>query len=175
LNSITVPWVVSWSDEQAFDVRPCRWAGGAPALWQRHAPGSGRPMFEDLHVTRARRAVAQFLCAVCGQPTDAGDRWWFCKGKTDLPRADGTCWPFATANSPLHRRCAELAAEACPHLSGQALTPQPFPMPSAIVAPTLTKAGGAIAATGFTLRPGQSVVGPLYLAWRETPVGVNHA
>ena len=171
MTGITVPFVVSWSEEQTFDVRPCRWADGKPAIWQRHAPGSGRPMFEDLHMVRARRAVAQWLCAVCGEATNVGDRWWFGKGKADLPREDGTCWPFATANSPLHRRCAELAAEACPHLAGEAARPAPFPMPSAIVAPTLTKAGGAVAATGFTLRPGQSVIGPLYLVWRDVPKG----
>ncbi|MBT9246655.1 hypothetical protein KM031_10165 [Gemmobacter fulvus] len=164
-----VPWVVCWSAEMLFDVRVCPWADNRAALWQPDLPGQGKAIFEDLHVVRARRAVWEWLCPICAEPTEEGHRWWFGKGKADLIREDGTSWAWATANAPTCRRCAETAEDACPHLVSGGWHPMPFPMPDAIVASRITQA------KGITLLQGQSVVGPLYFTWRTLPKGVIHA
>lgn len=171
MSALPVPYVVCWEGEKHYDVRPCRWADGRPALWQRHAPGLGRALYEDLHAVRARRAVAQWLCPICGEVTDPADRYWYGKGTATLERDDGSKWGWATFNAPNHRRCAEIAAEACPHLSEGGFKLLPFPSPNAIVAGNLVRVIGSIADTGFALRPGQTVVGQLWFVWREKPWG----
>lgn len=166
-----VPFVVAWEGENHYEVRPCRWAGHKPALWQRHAPGTGNPLFEDLHIVRSRRAVAQWLCPICGKATDPSDRFWFGLGEPNLERQDGSHWGFATFNAPNHKRCAEIAAEGCPHLAQSGHKPMRFPTPDAIVAGNLVAVGGSVEATGFSLRPGQTVAGQLFFVWREKPRG----
>tara|TARA_R110000737_G_scaffold220405_1_gene236155 strand:+ start:307 stop:459 length:153 start_codon:yes stop_codon:yes gene_type:complete len=47
----------------------------------------------------------------------------------------------------------------------------PFPTPDAIVAGNLVAVGGSVEATGFSLRPGQTVAGQLFFVWREKPKG----
>lgn len=168
MNRPLVPFVVSWSGENAYEVRPCRWAGGKLAVWQRHAPGVGRPLFEDLHMVRSRRAVAQWLCAICGEPTAHHDRAWFGLGRADLKRDDGSTWAWSTFNAPNHWRCAEAAASLCPHLAQRGVKPMAFPTPDAIVATNLTQDGPS---RGLTLRSGQSVVGPLAFVFSAKPKG----
>ena len=166
-----VPWIVAWEGEMRYEVRPCRWAGDRPALWQPEAPGVGKSLFEQLHIVRSRRAVWEWLCPLCGEPTDPDDRFWFGKGKSDLDRGDGSAWGWATFNAPNHRRCAETAAEACPHLAQRAFNPLPFPTPDAIVAGSMVQVGPSITEKGFSLQPGQSVVGQLFFVWRTKPKG----
>lgn len=163
------PWIVAWEGEMRFEVRDCPYADGKPALWQPSAPGTGKPLFERLHIVRSRRAIWEWLCPICGEPTDPDDRFWFGLGRTDILRADGSAWPFATLNAPYHRHCAETAAEACPHLSHRALNPMRFPRPDAVFAAHLTQVGPSM--QGLDLQPGQAVVSNLFLAWREKPKG----
>lgn len=126
-----VPWNAAWSGETGHDVRPCRWAEGRAAVWQRHAPGEGRPHFADPHMTRQRQSVARMLCTVCGEPTQPYERFMFALGMWTA-FGDGAVW--ATTESPVHRQCADLAAEICPHLRRQGLEPIPFPEGHKVVA-----------------------------------------
>jgi len=85
-----------------FELRPCRFVGGALALHQRWAPSVGRPLFAKPHAVRQRRSVAKLLCTVCGKHTPAFDRFWFQHGEF----RDGL---FMTVEAPVHKKCGELA------------------------------------------------------------------
>ncbi|MET0294183.1 MAG: hypothetical protein ABW042_04145 [Phenylobacterium sp.] len=114
---IDLPWSVAWSGEQAFRLRPSTLFPGYAEVDQREAPGQGEPLFAAVHVTRQRRAMAGFLCHVCGEPTAASDRWIFTVasgGMVDL--GDGT-QRYGCNVPPVHRRCADRAARLCPHLT----------------------------------------------------------
>lgn len=118
-----VPWNASWSDEQVFEIRNCRYARGLPAIHQLHAPQSGRPIFALPHAVRQRRSIAEMRCTVCGQPTHAGDQWTFGHGA----ERDGY---FMTREAPVHRDCADQALSLCPHLQSLPEERQrPFPLP----------------------------------------------
>lgn len=160
--TISVPWNAAWSAEQRFEVRPCRWAEGKPALWSPHRPGEGRPIFAKPHVVRQRRSIAQYLCTVCGEKTPAGDRYWFGLGEF---RDE---W-FLTTEAPVHKRCAEHARTVCPHLSSLGAMMRPMPRPHSILC---TAIGGTAVQRDFgvTIPEGKLVVGALKLAWRAVDV-----
>ena len=130
---------------------PCPSANGMLALQQTENPGQGRPLYSKNHYSRQRRSVREMLCPMCGEPTEAGDRWsqtgrWITA--RDL-RAHGMgAWlPVDMSDdrlllglgavAPLHRACAERSLAHCPHLRGmadKALKPCPSNL---IVAPIL--------------------------------------
>jgi hypothetical protein len=126
--------VTSWSKEAMAGVAPCPSVDGVLAVGQTWAPGEGRPLYSRNHLFRQRKSVREMLCPMCGQPTEAGDRWsqtgrWTTAGAL---RAKGLgVWigpqypddrPLfdAGAIAPLHRACAERALLHCPHLKGMA-------------------------------------------------------
>lgn len=78
-----VPWNASWSSEDRYEIRPCRWVGGKMALWSPHAPGVGKPIFAKPHMVRQRRSIAEMRCTVCGERTPLNDRWWFRLGRVE--------------------------------------------------------------------------------------------
>lgn len=156
---INVPWNASWTGEDRYEVRNCRWASGMPAMWSPHKPGEGKPIFAKPHMVRQRRSIVEYRCTVCGEKTDWTDRWWFGLGQTNVPG-----WEFATTESPVHFDCARTALKACPHLARLGIDPTPFTMPDAILSAVV---GGPATENDFGVIIGnRRVVGHLKYAWR---------
>lgn len=164
--TITVPWNTMWTGELAYSVRPCRWVEGRLALHQPHRPGEGRPLFKRPHNVRQRRSVAQILCTVCGEHAPPADRWWFQHGEFREAL-------FMTTEAPVHRKCGELALEACPHLQAHAAKLDPFPGNWKRVYALLDE---ATVDPDFGVRlNGRAVVGALKFAWPEKLMKVRRA
>jgi hypothetical protein len=158
------PWNASWTSEDHYEVRNCRWAGGKPALWSPHAPGEGKPIFAKPHMVRQRRSVAEYRCTVCGEKTHTSDRWWFCLGN----KIDD--WAFATTEAPVHRTCADLALKVCPHLRTLGHGPVQWVPPYAVVAAIV---GGPATDQDFGLAlNGRKVIGHLKFVWKRSPLSV---
>lgn len=165
-NSL-VPWNASWTAEDSYDVRNCRWANGKPAMWSPHKPGQGHPIFAKPHMVRQRRSIVEMRCTVCGEKTPNWDRWWFRLGN----KIDG--WAFATTESPVHRACADLALQVCPHLRALGDGPVPFDPPDAVVRAIV---GGPAMDRDFNIAlHNRKVVGHLKFVWRHTPISIRKA
>jgi len=162
---INVPWNASWTAEDSYEVRNCRWASGMPAMWSPHRPGEGRPIFAKPHMVRQRRSIAEMRCTVCGEKTDPFDRWWFRLGN----KIEG--WALATTEAPVHYACAKIAMGLCPHLKRLGEGPVRFDPPHAVVRAIVggprTEAdyGGAL--------NGRKVVGHLKFVWRYLPFSMR--
>lgn len=156
-DRVDVPWNASWSDEERFEIRPCRYANGMPALWQPFNLGSGKPIFAKPHAVRQRRSIAEMRCTVCGEKTSDGDRWWFALGNLLGDK-------FVTTEAPVHGACAQRAMDVCPHLRKLGRAPLPFPYNSQVLASVL---GGPDVERDFGIRiaPGRVVIGQLKLSW----------
>ena len=127
---VDVPWVSSWSSEAMAAVSRCPSVDGMPAVGQQESPGKGEPLYGRNHVFRQRRSVREMLCPMCGEPTQAGDRWtqtarWTTAGDVRakglggwLPADFADDKPLLDAGgiAPLHRACAERSLALCPHL-----------------------------------------------------------
>lgn len=112
---IEAPWITGWSGEDRYEARPCEWADGKLAVWQTEAQGEGLPMFRSRHMVRARRAIVQSLCGVCGEPTPPWDSWIF-------PIVHDLHNGFCALHEPAHHRaCAKHAIGVCPMLAKQSL------------------------------------------------------
>lgn len=158
--TIAVPWNAAWSSEGRHEIRPCKYVGGALAVWSPHSPGIGRPIFAKPHMVRQRMSIAKMLCTVCGNPTPKDGRWWFALGQFQ----EG--W-FMTTEAPVHRACADLALEKCPHLqrTNGAGTLARFPAGYSILSAVL---GGSLTDDDFGLKiAGRRVVGHLKIGWPE--------
>jgi hypothetical protein len=153
--NITVPWNASWTSEERYEIRPCRWASGKLAIWQPHTPGEGRPIFAKPHMVRQRRSIAEMRCTVCGEKTPANDQWWFQHGRFQ----EG--W-FMTTESPVHRACAEFALTVCPHLKDSSALLERMPGNYRILSSII---GGASAEEKFSLNLSCQPVGNLKIAW----------
>ena len=155
---IIAPWNASWSAEDAYEIRPCRYANGFPALWSPHKPGEGKPIFAKPHMVRQRKSIAELRCTVCGERTPKSDRWWFKKG-------DFREGYFMTTEAPVHHACAVRALALCPHLRGHGADLERMPSGYSILR---SMVGGAACERDFGLRfPPQGVVGHLKIAWPE--------
>jgi hypothetical protein len=123
----SVPWSVSWSGENEFELRPSTDFPGLVDLVQTENPGVGVPRFAAMHVTRQRRALIHHLCHVCGKPTDRRDRYLFpTHSGAMVTLADGS--RRYGGNVPgVHLACARRARRLCPHLSGNQSTPVAYP------------------------------------------------
>ncbi|MFX4223503.1 MAG: hypothetical protein ACMVO3_22525 [Thalassobaculum sp.] len=152
------PWNASWTAEDSYEVRPCRWAGGKLAVWSPHKPGEGKPVFAKPHMVRQRRSIIEMRCTVCGEKTTPADRWWFGLGV----KQEGY---FMTTEAPVHRACADLASKLCPHIRSLDLTASRFPASPFVVLKALV--GGPAVERDFGLRitPDRPVVGHLKIAW----------
>lgn len=139
---VDVPWVTSWSEEKPTRVSRCPSVDGLPAAGQEDKPGQGKPLYSRNHLFRQRKSVREMLCPMCGEPTEAPDRWsqtghWTTAGAVRemglgkwLPADFKDTRPLfdAGAIAPLHRACAERALTHCPHLKGMADRElKPFP------------------------------------------------
>lgn len=156
------PWNASWTGEDRYEVRPCRWVGGKLAIWSPHKPGDGRPIFAKPHMVRQRRSIAEMRCTVCGEKTEPGNRWWFGLGR---PNVDG--FAFVTTEAPVHHDCATVALRLCPHLRDLGVRPVPMLPPTDILSAIV---GGPATEQDFgvDLR-GRTVIGHMKLAWRWMP------
>lgn len=166
-GNLPVPWNASWTGEAFYEVRPCRWAEGKPAMWQPHNPGIGRPVFAKPHFVRQRRSVAKMLCTVCGNPTSSRDRWWFGHGEF-IERH------FMTTEAPVHLECAKLSLKLCPHLRNHPTAVRDlsrFPPGYSIM---MSMVGGPVTEKDFGIRLGSvQIVGALKFAWPESVVHVR--
>lgn len=162
---ISVPWNASWAGEARLEIRPCKYAGGELAVWQKTAQGVGRPIFTKPHFVRQRISIARYVCTVCGEHAPAEDRWWFALGAY---RGE---W-FMTTEAPVHKKCAEHALQVCPHLklknAGENLSR--FPVGARVIASIV---GGEKFEKDFGLRlNGRTVVGALKFAWPRAHVRI---
>ena len=152
-----VPWNASWSGEDRFAIRPCKYADNMLAMWSPFKPGEGRPIFAKPHHVRQRKSIAELRCTVCGERTTDADQWWF-------PRGDFRDGWWMSTEAPVHLRCAELAAHSCPVLRKSGERPIRFPNGWVIQAALL---GGPAVEKDFGVKVnGRRVVGHLKLAWR---------
>lgn len=153
-----VPWNAAWTGEDRHEVRPCRYAQGKLAIWQPFAPGDGRPVFAKPHSVRQRKSIAEMRCTVCGDQVPEDDAWWYPRGGWQ----DG--W-WMSPEAPVHGRCADLAAHACPVLRKAEARPIRFP---AGAQKLFSLVGGEATERDFGLQlRGKTVVGHLKLAWRH--------
>jgi hypothetical protein len=115
-------------------------------------------------MVRQRKSIFLMLCTVCGEPTPPRDRWWFGLGAVQEGH-------FMTTEAPVHRRCAEVALEKCPHLNkigGERLLMK-FPGGNVVMQSII---GGPATDNDYGVRiAGRRVVGHLKIAWpqREIP------
>ena len=152
-----VPWNASWSSEDRYEIRPCRWAEGRLAIWSPHSPGVGKPLFAKPHMVRQRRSIAELRCTVCGEKTEPNDRWWFPLGH----RQEG--WWMST-EAPVHSACADVALQLCPRLRALAARPIPFPDGATVLSAIV---GGAFCEPDYGVKlAGRRVIGHMKLAWR---------
>ncbi|MFG6514450.1 hypothetical protein ACGYKD_11645 [Sulfitobacter sp. TB366] len=153
-----VPWNASWSGEDHHEIRPCRYAGNSLAVWQPFKPGEGKPIFAAPHMVRQRKSIAEMRCTVCGEKTAENDRWWF-------PFGDWRDGWWVSTESPVHKRCADLAQYACPLIRKRELPPIRLPHGYTILSAVV---GGDTTDREFGIRTnGRLIVGHLKLAWRK--------
>jgi hypothetical protein len=156
-----VPWNACWTGEESFDVRPCRWAGHQLAMWQKHAPGEGKPILASPHMVRQRQSVVKLICTVCGKHTQDGDRWMFDMGNV-LESNGRKVW--ITTEAPIHKWCAEWAMEKCPHIRKLGLAPVPFMAGHRIIA-ALIGSDAVNRDCKVNIPAGRSVIGHLKIAF----------
>ena len=72
---VDVPWVTSWSAERQGGVGPCPTVDGEMAALQMWKPGEGQPLYARNHLRRQRDSVRALICPMCGEATEARDRW----------------------------------------------------------------------------------------------------
>ena len=127
---VDVPWVTSWTGEIQGGVGPCPTVDGQAAALQVWKPGLGKPLYSRNHLRRQRDSVRAMLCPMCGEATEAGDRWsqtgHFVLAGALRARGFGPALPGdldddrvlldAGAIAPLHLKCAQASLQRCPHL-----------------------------------------------------------
>lgn len=115
---VSVPWTVSWSGENGFDLRPSVDFPGLLDLVQVENLGVGVPRFAMMNITRHRRAMVHQLCHVCGKPTARRDRYLFPALSGGMVTLDDGTRLYGCNVPPVHLACSRRAARLCPHLSG---------------------------------------------------------
>lgn len=140
---VNVPWSVSWSGEQLFELIPSEEMPGYMELTQTQNPGIGTPNFAAQHVSRNRRGMVEHLCHVCGRRTLKRDRFIFPVQSGGIVTMPDGSQRYAGNVPPVHLACAKRALTLCPHLSQHYANPVPYPsedsrmMPRADVMPGL--------------------------------------
>jgi hypothetical protein len=111
------PWSASWTGEQAFRIQPSADFPGFLELDQKQAPGLGEPLFAIIHVTRQRRGMIDLLCHVCGEATEAHDRYIFPAASGGLVTLHDGSRQYGCNVPPMHMACTMRALASCPHLA----------------------------------------------------------
>jgi hypothetical protein len=122
-----VPWSVSWSGEQTFELELSDDFPGLVDLVQVQLPGEGTPRFAAMHVSRHRAGMRDHLCHACGRPTLKGDRYIFPVESGGFAIMPDESIRYAGNVPPVHLRCAERAKAQCPHLRRSWAVPVAFP------------------------------------------------
>ena len=122
-----VPWSVSWTGEQSYDIQLSSDFPGLVDLVQVERQGQGAPRFAALHVTRHRLGMARHLCHVCGKPTAPRDRFIFPKESGGFVIMPDESSRYAGNVPPVHLVCAQQAQKLCPHLRTAYAEPVAFP------------------------------------------------
>ncbi len=130
----TVPWSVSWTGEDSYDLAASANFPGYADLMQAQAPGQGVPKFAAVHVTRQRIGMLGQLCHVCGRRTLARDRYLFPVESGGFV-AVGDRMRYAGTVPPVHLSCARRARALCPHLGHALAEPVMFPPDEGQVVP----------------------------------------
>jgi hypothetical protein len=138
-----VPWSVSWTGEQTYDLQESADFPGLVDLVQAERPKLGTPKFAALHVTRHRAGMVRQLCHVCGRRTLTNDRYIFPvhSGGFVTVAGDETI-RYAGNVPPVHLACGRRAAELCPHLSHGFAIPLAYPGEATVLMPRLDVVAG---------------------------------
>jgi hypothetical protein len=130
----TVPWSVSWTGEDSYDLAPSRDFPGFLDLLQVQHPGDGVPKFAAVHVTRQRMGILGQLCHVCGRRTLKRDRYIFPVESGGFVSV-GNTMRYAGTVPPVHLACGRQARLLCPHLSHALAVETAFPDEESQVVP----------------------------------------
>ncbi len=130
----TVPWSVSWTGEDSYDLVASADFPGFADLVQVQRPGEGVPKFAAVHVTRQRMGILGQLCHVCGRRTMARNRYIFPVELGGFVAVADTM-RYAGTVPPVHLACARRARALCPHLSHALADPIMFPNDEGQVVP----------------------------------------
>lgn len=152
----TVPWSVSWTGEDTYELHPSQAFPGRADLVQASHPGLGTPRFAAVHLTRQRQGMLGQLCHVCGRRTLARDRYIFPVESGGFV-AVGDTMRYAGTVPPVHLACGRKARRLCPHLGHALAEPVAFPSePTTLVPHPGVPAG--MEALAATLPPGLPIV-----------------
>jgi ferredoxin len=124
---VNVPWTVSWTAEQKFDIKLSDDFPGLVDLVQAQNPGDGLPRFAAMHITRHRLGIAYHFCHICGRRTLARDRYIFPVQSGGFVTMPDESQRYAGNVPPVHLACAKRAARLCPHLRHTAGAAVPYP------------------------------------------------
>jgi hypothetical protein len=138
-----VPWSVSWTGEDKYDLCESADFPGLVDLVQVARPKTGTPKFAALHVSRHRAGMVQQLCHVCGRRTLSNDRYIFPvhSGGFVTVEGDGST-RYAGNVPPVHLACGQRAARLCPHLSHGLAVPVAYPGEATRLMPRLDVVAG---------------------------------
>jgi hypothetical protein len=131
----TVPWSVSWTGEQLFELQVSKDFPGLVDLVQVEKPGVGEPRFAAQHVTRHRAGMARHVCHVCGKPTFQRDRFLFPAQTGGFVTLSDGAPRYAGNVPPVHLACANRAQTLCPHLSHTVEPPVAYPAEPSVLMP----------------------------------------
>lgn len=124
---VNVPWSISWTSEQDYELAISQDFPGLIDIVQHHRPGEGAPRFKALHITRHRQGMAELACHVCGKPTSKNDRYLFPVESGAMVIMPDDTPRYAVNVPPVHLACATKAAALCPHLRAHKAKPVPYP------------------------------------------------
>lgn len=120
----TVPFVAMWSGEREYQgpmklgpegiVLPRADPQGVHWIPFLNAPGTGMPLFGQVHSMRQIKCMRAPRCQVCGERMPKTDCTWVLNGSTD-PVPDGG--PLPTMTPPTCVKCVPLARVECPHVA----------------------------------------------------------
>jgi hypothetical protein len=128
-----VPWSVSWTGEQLYDLQLSQDFPGLVDLVQREQPGVGAPRFAALHISRHRAGMVRHLCHVCGKPTPRRDRYIFPKDSGGFAILPDESTRYAGNVPPVHLSCARRAQQLCPHLRSAYAVPVAYPAEESVL------------------------------------------
>lgn len=121
---MTIPFVAMWSGEREYQgpmqlgphgiVTPAADRQGIHWIPFLNAPGTGVPLFGQVHTSRQIKCMRGPRCQVCGERMDKTNCSWVLNGETD-PVPDGG--PLNTMTPPTCRDCIPLARVECPHVA----------------------------------------------------------
>ncbi|MGW2962722.1 hypothetical protein ACWDGI_30255 [Streptomyces sp. NPDC001220] len=99
------------------DLRGVLWGRCSQRISEDNWP-TGRPRWRMVHPSRQRECMELLRCQVCAQPARTPSGYLFLAGPNEVRPTDAV---VRTAQPPMCRTLAPVAAEQCPHLAGRPL------------------------------------------------------